>query len=39
LLPQLDEVAAPERDQEGLTLSNLRDRSRARKGRGLDDDF
>lgn len=39
LLPQLDEVAVPERDQEGLTLSNLRDRSRARKGGGLDDDF
>lgn len=39
LLPQLDEVAAPERDQEGLTLSNLRERTRARQGGGLDDDF
>ena len=39
LLSQLDEVAAPERDHEGLTLSNLRERTRARKGGGLDDDF
>lgn len=39
LLPQLDEVAAPERDAEGLTLANLRERTRARKGGGLDDDF
>ena len=39
LLPQLDDVAAPERDQEGLTLANLRERSRARKDGGLDDDF
>jgi len=39
LLPQLDEVAAPERDLEGLTLSGLRDRTRARTARGLDDDF
>lgn len=39
LLPQLDDVAAPERDREGLTLSNLRERTRARAGGGLDDDF
>lgn len=39
LLPQFDEVAVPERDLEGVTLSNLRDRSRARRGGGLDDDF
>jgi transcriptional regulator with XRE-family HTH domain len=39
LLPQLDEVATPERDREGLTLSNLRERTRARTGGGLDDDF
>jgi transcriptional regulator with XRE-family HTH domain len=39
LLPQLDDVAAPERDSEGLTLASLRERSRARKGKGLDDDF
>lgn len=39
LLPQLDEVASPERDREGQTLSNLRDRTRARKAGGLDDDF
>ncbi len=39
LLAQLDDVAAPELDSEGLTLMNLRDRSRARGGAGLDDDF
>ena len=39
LLPQFDEVAVPERDREGLTLSNLRGRARARMGGGLDDDF
>lgn len=39
LLTQLDEVAAPERDNEGLTLTNLRNRTRAREARGLDDDF
>lgn len=39
LLPQFDEVAAPERDQEGLTLSDLRERTRARQAGGLDDDF
>lgn len=39
LLSQLDDVATSERDHEGLTLSNLRDRSRARKRGGLDDDF
>ena len=39
LLPQLDDVAAPERDGEGQTLSNRRERTRARTGGGLDDDF
>lgn len=39
LLTQLDDVAAPERDQEGLTLSDLRERTRARQSGGLDDDF
>lgn len=39
LLPQLDDVAEPNRDREGLTLSNLRGRSRARQSAGLDDDF
>jgi transcriptional regulator with XRE-family HTH domain len=39
LLPQLDDVAAPERDQEGITLSDLRERTRARQAGGLDDDF
>jgi len=39
LLRHLDDVAAPERDQEGLTLSDLRDRTRARQSAGLDDDF
>lgn len=36
LLPQLDDVAAPERDSEGLTLASLRERSRARRGGGLE---
>jgi transcriptional regulator with XRE-family HTH domain len=39
LLSHLDEVAAAERDLEGLTLASLRDRSRARQRRELDDDF
>lgn len=39
LLSQLDDVAAPERDSEGLTLASLRERARARKGVGLDDNF
>ena len=39
LLTQFDEVAAPERDQEGLTLSDLRERTRALQAGGLDDDF
>jgi transcriptional regulator with XRE-family HTH domain len=39
LLPQLDDVAAPERDSEGVTLANRRERTRAGVGRGLDDDF
>jgi hypothetical protein len=39
LLSQLDDVAAPERDQEGLTLASLRERTRARRYSGLDDDF
>lgn len=39
LLPQLDDVAAPERDREGQTLSSRRERTRARTGGGLDDDF
>src|SRR5262245_5742981 len=39
LLPQLDEVAEPERDGEGLALSSRRGRTRARPPRGLDDNF
>ena len=39
LLNQLDELASPERDLEGQTLSSLRDRTRARQGQGLDDEF
>ena len=39
LLQHLDEVAAPERDQEGLTLASLGERLRARKDGALDDDF
>ena len=39
LLSQLDDVATPERDREGQALSNRRERTRARTGGGLDDDF
>jgi transcriptional regulator with XRE-family HTH domain len=39
LLKQLDDVARPEHDREGLTLSRLGERLRARSGSGLDNDF
>ncbi len=38
-LDQLDEVADPSRDTEGLALESTRLRQRVRKGRGLDNDF
>ena len=39
LLPQLDEVAVPERDEEGQALALTRERVRARSRTGLDNDF
>lgn len=39
LLPQLDEVARPERDEEGQMLSLGRERGRARRKSGLSNDF
>jgi transcriptional regulator with XRE-family HTH domain len=38
-LDQLDEVADPARDKEGLSLETANERRRARKTRGLDRDF
>lgn len=39
LLAELDEVAEPANDREGLTLESARQRTRARKSKGLDNDF
>lgn len=39
LLCELDEVAEPANDKEGLTLDSARQRTRARKSKGLDNDF
>lgn len=39
LLVQLDEVARPERDDEGQQLALARERSRARSKTGLSNDF
>ena len=39
LLPQLDDVARPERDEEGQLLSLGRERGRARQKSGLSNDF
>ena len=39
LIAQLDEVALPAKDSEGQTMSRLDERSRARGGGGLDNDF
>lgn len=39
LLGQMDEVAAPEKDEEGQTLALSRERARARPKAGLDNDF
>ena len=40
LLHYLDDVAAPEKDEEGLRLSRLQDRDRSRPARGgLSNDF
>jgi transcriptional regulator with XRE-family HTH domain len=39
LLKQLDEVADPAKDQEGLALSLHNERERARQAKGIDNDF
>ncbi|MBS0444868.1 MAG: XRE family transcriptional regulator [Proteobacteria bacterium] len=39
LLGQMDDVAAPEKDEEGQTLALSRERARARPKTGLDNDF
>ena len=39
LLPQLNEVADPAKDKEGLALSVASGRERARQSKGLDNDF
>jgi transcriptional regulator with XRE-family HTH domain len=39
LLDQLDQVATPERDEEGQTLALARERGRARPRTGLNNDF
>ena len=39
LLPKLDDVAAPEKDEQGQTLALLRERQRARVTAGPDNDF
>ncbi len=38
-LYQLDEVAEPSKDKEGISLEMSKQRSRVRKSRGLDSDF
>jgi len=38
-LDQLNEVAEPARDREGIALEATRERRRVRKGRGLSNDF
>ncbi|MCC7529854.1 MAG: XRE family transcriptional regulator [Candidatus Melainabacteria bacterium] len=38
-LDQLSEVADPSKDIEGLALDSARERQRARKGKGMDNDF
>ena len=39
LISQLNEVAKPARDEQGLTLAAPRERIRARKSKELDNDF
>jgi transcriptional regulator with XRE-family HTH domain len=38
-LYQLEEIADPSKDKEGLSLEKARERTRVRKGRGLANDF
>jgi transcriptional regulator with XRE-family HTH domain len=39
LLGVFEDLANPLKDEQGLSLASRRDRVRARKGRGLDNDF
>ena len=39
LLHQIDDVATPEKDEEGQSLALARERARARSKTGLDNDF
>jgi transcriptional regulator with XRE-family HTH domain len=39
LLPPLNDVANPAKDEQGLTLVAAKQKTRARKSRGLDSDF
>lgn len=39
LIGQMSEVAYPSSDSEGLALDSIRERKRARSGKGLDNDF
>jgi transcriptional regulator with XRE-family HTH domain len=39
LLGTFEDLANPLKDEQGLTLDSLRNRVRARKGRGLNNDF
>ena len=39
LLPPLNDVANPAKDEQGLTLVAAKEKTRARKRRGLDSDF
>ena len=38
-LNQLEELADPSKDQEGITLAKAKERTRVRKGKGVDNDF
>lgn len=38
-IDQLEEVGDPSKDKEGLSLAAVRERQRARKGKGIDSDF
>lgn len=39
MLDQINDVASPEMDEEGLARASSRERERARERKGLDDDF
>jgi len=39
LIDQLDDVAAPTRDEQGMTLALAHNRKRPRRSKGLSDDF